>query len=186
VQLDHDSVASLSEVVELVNSDDRRSGIDCMTTPESLAEYVERRGVSGHRTGTDDELRAVRRLRARLRAIFDAAAQGQRDQVVEEINRLIADSRAVPRLVEHDGKPIHLHYNPSDAPLHHFLGAEMGLALAVVLSNDGLDRLRVCESPDCGRVLVDLSRNHSRRYCDTQCGNRQHVASYRARQAGAT
>lgn len=184
--LDHDSIASLGEAVDLVNSDDRRTGRDTMTTPEALAEFIERFGISAVRTGSDEELRAFRRLRSRLRTIFDAAAAADREQVVGDINRLIADSHAVPRLVEHDGLPIHLHFNPSDAPLHQFLGAEMGMALAVLLSDGGLERLRVCESPDCGRVLVDLSRNRSRRYCDTQCGNRQHVASYRARQAGTT
>ena len=31
-------------------------------------------------------------------------------------------------------------------------------------------------------VLVDLSKNRSRRFCDTgNCGNRQHVAAYRER-----
>jgi predicted RNA-binding Zn ribbon-like protein len=33
-------------------------------------------------------------------------------------------------------------------------------------------------------VLVDLSRNRSRMFCDTgNCGNRQHVAAYRERRA---
>jgi predicted RNA-binding Zn ribbon-like protein len=37
------------------------------------------------------------------------------------------------------------------------------------------------------RVFVDLSRNRSRRYCDSRtCGNRLHVAAYRARQRTAT
>jgi predicted RNA-binding Zn ribbon-like protein len=32
-------------------------------------------------------------------------------------------------------------------------------------------------------VLVDLSRNRSKRYCDSRtCGNWLHVAAYRARQ----
>ena len=44
------------------------------------------------------------------------------------------------------------------------------------------DRLRRCEAPDCEAVFVDLSKNRSRRYCDTgNCGNRQHVAAYRER-----
>ena len=91
----------------------------------------------------------------------------------------------MPFLVEHDGNPLHLHYNPPDAPVHDRLGAEMAVTLAIVVRDGGLDRLRVCESADCGRVLVDLSRNRSRRYCDTQCGNRQHVAAYRERRARA-
>jgi predicted RNA-binding Zn ribbon-like protein len=43
-------------------------------------------------------------------------------------------------------------------------------------------RLRQGEAPDCDAVLIDLSKNRSRRYCDTgNCGNRQHVAAYRER-----
>jgi len=49
-----------------------------------------------------------------------------------------------------------------------------------------LDRLRICAAADCDAVLVDLTRNRSRIYCDTgNCGNRQHVAAYRARQRGS-
>jgi predicted RNA-binding Zn ribbon-like protein len=44
------------------------------------------------------------------------------------------------------------------------------------------NRLRVCEAPDCNAVLIDLSRNRSKRYCDARaCGNRLNVAAYRAR-----
>ena len=35
---------------------------------------------------------------------------------------------------------------------------------------------------DCADVVLDLSRNRSRRYCSTTCGNREAVAAYRARQ----
>jgi hypothetical protein len=41
--------------------------------------------------------------------------------------------------------------------------------------------------PDCDQVLVDLSRNRSKRYCDARtCGNRVHVAAYRARRRAGT
>lgn len=181
MHLDHDSELALQEAVWLVNTDDRRTGADNLTSVEELAGYIDERAISGIRAGTAAELRAVRRLRTRLRGVFDLAAAGDRDGVVADLNRLIADAGAVPYLVEHDGNPLHLHYTPADAPLHHRLGAEMAIALAIVVRDGGLERLRVCASPGCGRVLVDLSRNRSRHYCDTQCGNRQHVAAYRAR-----
>lgn len=57
------------------------------------------------------------------------------------------------------------------------------VALAIVVCGDGIDRLRTCATSDCGRVLVDLLGDHSRRYCDTKCGNRQQVAAYRQRHA---
>jgi predicted RNA-binding Zn ribbon-like protein len=41
----------------------------------------------------------------------------------------------------------------------------------------------VCADDDCEGVVLDLSRNRSRRFCSTTCGNRNAVAAYRARQA---
>ncbi|MDT4918514.1 MAG: hypothetical protein QOH89_3214, partial [Pseudonocardiales bacterium] len=52
-----------------------------------------------------------------------------------------------------------------------------------VIRGDELDRLRVCAASDCEDVLIDLSKNRSRRFCDSGCGNRANVAAYRARLA---
>jgi predicted RNA-binding Zn ribbon-like protein len=183
VQLDHDSAFALEVLVWLVNTDDRRTGIDGLTTPQVLVDLVADRGISGAVAGDKGELRAVRRLRSRLRRIFDLADDGDRDEAVDGLNALIADTRPVPRLVEHDDEPLHLHFTAADAPLDQRLGAEMAIALAIVVRDGGPERLRVCETTGCGRVLVDLSKNRSRRYCDAQCANRQHVAAYRRRRA---
>jgi predicted RNA-binding Zn ribbon-like protein len=57
------------------------------------------------------------------------------------------------------------------------------MALAFIIVAGERDRLRRCAAPGCGRAFIDLSRNRSRRYCDSRtCGNRLHVAAYRARQ----
>ena len=45
-----------------------------------------------------------------------------------------------------------------------------------------MSRLDTCAADDCDDVVLDLSRNRSRRYCSTTCGNREAVAAYRARQ----
>jgi predicted RNA-binding Zn ribbon-like protein len=34
-------------------------------------------------------------------------------------------------------------------------------------------------------VVLDLSRNRSRKFCDSGCGNRSNVAAYRARRKQA-
>lgn len=183
--MDHDSILALGAAVALVNTDDRHAGVDALTTVEALTRYLDDQRISGERAGTEAELRAVRRLRTRIREVFEAADRRDRDRVVADLNRLISDAGALPHMVEHDGEPLHLHFTPPDAPVHHRLGAEMAISLARVVCDSGLDRLRICESPDCDSVLVDLSRNRSRRYCDTQCANRQHVAAYRARSRSA-
>ena len=55
-----------------------------------------------------------------------------------------------------------------------------------VIRGDERDRIRICAADDCEAVLVDFSRNRSKRYCDTgNCGNRANVAAYRARRASS-
>ena len=59
---------------------------------------------------------------------------------------------------------------------------EAAMAFADVIRTQQLERLRLCAADDCDNVHVDLSKNRSKRFCDTgNCGNRANVAAYRAR-----
>lgn len=79
-----------------------------------------------------------------------------------------------------------MHYFAPGASLGDHLAADGGMALAFIVVSGEEERLRRCEAPDCRRAFVDLSRNRSRRYCDSRtCGNRLHVAAYRARRKEA-
>ena len=65
------------------------------------------------------------------------------------------------------------------------MATEAAMAFADALRSGELDRLRTCAADDCDAVLLDLTRNRSKRYCDAgNCANREHVRSYRTRQAG--
>ena len=64
------------------------------------------------------------------------------------------------------------------------MAVEAAMAMVDVVREGELRRLRICDMPDCGGVLVDLSKNRSKRYCEGSCGNRAAVAAYRARKAG--
>jgi predicted RNA-binding Zn ribbon-like protein len=111
--------------------------------------------------------------------VFVAEDEGT---AVRLVNELIADARTTPRIVDHDGWPLHIHYYAPGSSLAEHLAADGGMALAFVIAAEERQRLAVCAAPDCERVLVDLSRNRSKRYCDSRtCGNRLHVAAYRAR-----
>ena len=95
---------------------------------------------------------------------------------------MLRDARALPQLIEHDGFDYHLHATPSDAPLADRMLVEAAMAFVDVVRQQERERLRTCEADDCADVYVDLSRNRSRRYCSTSCGNRMNVAAFRARQ----
>ena len=73
----------------------------------------------------------------------------------------------------------------AEAPLATRITVETAMAVIDLIRADELSRLSVCEADGCVGVVVDLSRNRSRRFCSTACGNRTAVAAYRARRAGA-
>ena len=66
-------------------------------------------------------------------------------------------------------------------PLANRMAVEAAMAMTDVIRMGELSRLRVCAADDCNNVVVDLSKNRSRRYCEAGCGNRANVAAYRAR-----
>jgi predicted RNA-binding Zn ribbon-like protein len=181
VNIDHDTLVGIREAVDLVNSEDRIADTDLISTVEDLNAYLARHRVTGSRTHDRPELLAMRKLRSALRNVFERAQADDAPGVVDALNGLFVRSNASPRLVQHDDLPLHLHFTPDDATLDRRLGAEIATALAIVVRDGGISRLRICDAPDCDGVFVDVSKNRSRRFCDTQCGNRQNVAAYRRR-----
>ncbi len=173
----HDMVYSLATVVELINT--ATGDHDGLTDIDDLRAFVRSRRVSGVGAVTGRDLAEVRMLRADFHDVFTAP---DRAAVVARLNKLLGRTRITPRLTEHDGFPLHVHYFAPGASLAEHLAADCGVALAHVLAEDEWDRLRKCRAPDCDNVFVDESRNRSRVYCDSRtCGNRMHVAAYRAR-----
>jgi predicted RNA-binding Zn ribbon-like protein len=175
----HDMVHSLATVVELVNTSPSTGGDDGLATLADLQAFVESREISGVHTLTPRDLGQVRLVREAFHRVFTATDQ---PSAVRTLNALLSETRITPRLTEHDGHPLHVHYFASDAALAEHVAADCGVALAHLLVDGESERLRTCSAPDCDRVFVDESRNRSRVYCDSRtCGNRMHVAAYRAR-----
>ncbi|KAE8765090.1 CGNR zinc finger domain-containing protein [Georgenia thermotolerans] len=155
---------------------------DRLSSLADLDAFVARWEFTGDRRHDDAELQAVRALRPVLRELWTVGAP---DAVAAGVNALLAEARALPQLVRHDGWDWHLHATPPDAPLATRMAVEAAMALADVVRGGELGRLRVCAGEDCADLVVDLSRNRSRRYCDSGCGNRANVAAYRARRAAS-
>jgi predicted RNA-binding Zn ribbon-like protein len=176
----HDTEQALGTVVDLINTGPVVGGAEGLPDLDALRAFVDRAQISGLARLDHDDLVAIRRLRDRFHDVFDAR---DRRQAVTLVNGIVGEVKTTPHLTDHDGHDWHVHFFAPGARLVDHLAADCGMALAFVVATGELDRLRTCEAPDCERVLVDLSRNRCRRYCDSRtCGNRMHVAAYRARQ----
>lgn len=179
----HDTEVALQGAAALVNTAVRGpDDEDELATVAGLDEFVRQWRWSGSRARDEAELREVRALRPRLAAFWTLDEEG----FAQQCNTLLAEADALPRLVNHDDFGWHLHATPDDAPLATRMAVEAAMAFADVLRAGELRRLRSCEADNCDDVHVDLSRNRSRRFCSTTCGNRMAAAAYRERQSGGS
>ena len=174
-----DTEDTLEFVVALGNTDAgaSRSGSDELGDPAALLALLRQHTYSGRIDGDVAELDDVKRARTRLRRLWSL----DRDAAAEEVNRMLREAGALPYLTRHDHFDWHLHATEPDAPLAERIRVEAALALADVIRSAETDRMRVCAADDCTGLLVDLSRNGSKRFCSVRCGNRMNQVAFRER-----
>lgn len=178
----HDTRSALLATVDLVNTDPSTSneGTDALTTVADLDDFLRVHPYTGGIRHDDVELAEMRDIRTRLRALWNVDREG----AVPLVNAMLHDGGALPRLVIHDDYDWHVHATSDDAPLATRILVEAAMAFVDVIRSDEYGRVRVCDADDCESVYIDMSRNGSKRYCDTgNCGNRMNVIAYRKRQA---
>lgn len=174
--LTHDTAVSLRAAVVLVNSGEPP---DTLTSVADVDAFYAVHGYTGRHDRTRGELAQLRELRPVLRELLLAS----RDAAAEQVNTILAETRAMPQLRRHGEQDWHLHLLIGEAPLAERIAAETAMAMVDVIRADEHSRIAICANDDCFGLALDLSRNRSRRYCSTTCANRHAVAAYRARRS---
>ena len=177
-----DTEVSLDFIVALVNTEPEasRSGHDELATREQLDALLTRYVFTGRIDHDETELQAVQQTRTILRRVWTL----ERDAAALEVNRMLGQTQAQLSLARHDGMDWHLHATDPQAPLAERMRMEAALALIDVIRTDEMGRLRVCAADDCTGLLLDLSRNGSKRFCSVRCGNRMNMIAFRERRIG--
>lgn len=186
--------------LDFVNTDDARLGVrlDTIASFERFVDWMEaahvldgeragalRRRGAQQPSGAAAALVEARRVRAALRSLAERGRSDQgertREVVLAEINRVLGRSvgtRRVEALPEGG-------YARSFVPVGDLFG---GLVIPVVesavdsLVHDELLRINKCADRRCPRHFVDLTRSHTRRWCDMRtCGNRAKAQRWRRR-----
>ncbi len=152
---------------------------DTLTDIEGLDAFYAEFVYTGRHDRDEAELAEVRAIRPQLRALLLA----EREEAVAMVNAILDGIPTKPQLVRHEDYDWHLHLVDPQASLPVRIKTETAMAMVDVIRADEGSRLDVCADDDCDGIVLDLSRNRSRRYCSTACGNRNAVAAYRARQA---
>src|ERR1700722_15742424 len=117
----HDTTAALVLAADLVNS----TGL---TDVADLEGFLDKHLVEPRRRAVPADLEAVRALRTRFRAVWQATDPAT---LASLVNELLSDSGARPRLTDHGGGwGWHLHVTAQDAALEHRIAAQAGFAFA--------------------------------------------------------
>jgi len=171
----HDTELALQAAVVLANT---ALEPETLHTPEDFTAIWAEFGYTGRHDANEAELESIRALRPRLRRLLTSS----RDEAVQIVNEMLAELHATPQLVRHDPFDWHIHAVPLDAPLATRIAVETAMAMVDVIRADEMSRFSLCADDACDGVVLDLSRNRSRRFCSSACGNRNAVAAYRSRQ----
>jgi predicted RNA-binding Zn ribbon-like protein len=124
------------------------------------------------------DLEALRELRTEFIEIFAAAAGGNDVGAMTRMNALLIRHPVHPELVSHDGQRWHVHLAQSGSICQRYAAGAV-IAISLMVSQYGVNRLGVCVIASCSRVFVDASPNQSRRYCAAHATAKANVTAIR-------
>ncbi len=150
---------------------------DPLCSAEAFSEFVAGYSdLAGPATRYD--LEALRALRAEFIEIFAAAAAGNDIEAMRRMNALLTRHPVHPELVSHDEQRWHVHLARSGSICERYAAGAV-IAISLIVSQYGVNRLGVCAIASCRRVFVDASPNQSRRYCAYHAAARANVTALR-------
>ncbi|OZE40405.1 hypothetical protein CH256_05305 [Rhodococcus sp. 05-2254-6] len=159
-------------------------GIDLLNSPPTSATELGNRcvdaGLVPDWTATDADLLDTLEFLRDWARVVDATTENDR---ADELNALLAQASAYPRLTNHADDGWHMHYRDPNIELGGVIRALVSVGTALHLTGRGMSRLDRCAAADCTLAFADTSRTGRQRYCGTACSNRDAVRRHRARAA---
>jgi len=152
----------------------RQAGALTEREAQYLAQVAKRRPAASARS-----LAEAVRLREALFRLFSAMVEGRPPQPddLAILNATLAEALANLELASCDDGYAWAWEGDADA-LDRMLWPVVRSATDLLTSPDR-HRIHICESTTCDWLFMDMSRNHSRRWCDMKgCGNRAKARRY--------
>jgi predicted RNA-binding Zn ribbon-like protein len=132
--------------------------------------------LTGPVTGRD--LDVLRSLRDELVSMFTAAAGGDDQDAMDRMNALLVQFPIHPEMTNHQDQRWHVHLAEQGSVSDQFAAGAV-VAVALMVSQFGVNRLGVCAIAACPRVFLDASPGKSRRYCAEHAAARGNVSTLR-------
>ncbi len=145
-------------------------------------EVLARRGFTRAASASAASIGRLDERVAELQPLFRELPALARESAIARVNEQLTEIAIAPSVVAHDGVGPHLHWTASTATFDEQVVADVLMALAHELCDNGTDRFGNCAADGCDDLFYDGTRNRSRRFCDDpRCASRTHTARHRAR-----
>jgi predicted RNA-binding Zn ribbon-like protein len=158
---------------------------ECLGSDAQVLDWLQRAGLpfslEGVPTRAGTLLKAALALREAARKLVEQRKAGNIGAVAP-LNRVLALGSTYRELVwsKRQEPAVELRRRVASAEA---LLVPVAEAVAALLAQGDFALVRTCESSDCTLWFHDHTKSHRRRWCSmAQCGNRQKVAAFRARQ----
>jgi len=158
------------------NTLDVDDATDSISTRSELTRWLFEHDLLARRTpSSDDDLALARKLRTGIR---DALTAHHGDGPVRSADLTEATAQ-LPLRMDCCGDGPHL--EPVDAGVRGALARILVAVNQAVIGNEW-KRLKVCPDDTCQWAFYDATKNQSKSWCGTGCGNKAKTRSYRQRQ----
>ncbi|MGB6007206.1 CGNR zinc finger domain-containing protein [Castellaniella sp.] len=156
---------------------------ECFADDRNVLDWLKSAGVAAPDVAEAPVglLALARRLRADAKTLLDAALAGTQARA-SLVNQILEQGRRSMKL-EWDGQSARFTIvrGPRGTDAASLL-EPVAAALATLLADGPLDRVRQCEGEGCSMLFCDQTKSRRRRWCSMAvCGNRMKVAAFRAR-----
>lgn len=132
-----------------------------------------------------EELVTVRKMRAALRELFQAAIEERlpHQQSLTTVNRHLAE-HGNHQILQLNASSGAFTLAPNRNAINLFaLLAKVAYEGAQLLTSPALSNIKSCSNPDCVLMFLDTSRTRKRRWCSMEiCGNRAKAAKHYRKQ----
>lgn len=121
----------------------------------------------------DRLLEKARELRTNIYTLFSAIALEKKPnhEVLETLNRDIAEAMCHAR-IEQSADGFNWDWSGFPEEMESLLWPVLRSVADLLVNHEKLELVRECAGDSCGWLFVDMSKNHSRRWCDMRdCGN---------------
>ncbi len=158
--------------------------VNRLNSPEVLEQWMSKHGLLDASVGLDAaHLDRALALREALFGIFSAMAAEKPPQAedVDTLNGELVEALAKIELTD----SLEWSLAERDAAERAFM--LIALSGAGLITSDDSARIRICAGDTCGWVLIDHSKNRSRRWCSmSDCGNLEKARRFQARRKERT